>query len=508
MRPIFPAFLCLSLLFCAQQPPRAAPAPAKLPAKSSLRALIVSGGPTPSYNQYAIESNARYLEKLTARAASQRILFADGSKISRTISALEARPDARERAVFAWIFETDDDSQRESQRAATLGRIDGPSTRQSVVQQVQKLAGDSKPGSRALLYFTGHGSAGQKPRAALFGPRTQDDYENTTYALWNGDDFSTRDLGAALANWPAQVPLVLVMVQCHAGGFANLVFQGGDPKNPVWNRDFCGFFASTGERQASGCTSQVDETDYQDFTTHFFAALSGISRGGQAVRGADYDANGAVSLLEAFAWTNLQDNSIDVPVCTSDAYLRSVFPQNSVENWQKVPYSQLLESAAPWQKAMLNGLSKVVGLSGEARIEAALAAHSRVAARAQREESVWPASVDRRATENRVSALQSALKAQFSGLNSPRRSPAFAKAKALALKWLAARPAEVEPLHRALKAWEAAQETDAAREAMLWRFVRAARTVVLQKRLAVEGTAAQKATFARLRASESRNPLL
>jgi hypothetical protein len=51
------------------------------------------------------------------------------------------------------------------------------------------------------------------------------------------------------------------------------------------------------------------------------------------VTGADFDQNGTVSMLEAFAHTGLRDNSIDVPVCTSDQFLRQTLAQKPDRTW-------------------------------------------------------------------------------------------------------------------------------------------------------------------------------
>ncbi|RYG58360.1 hypothetical protein EON80_27215 [bacterium] len=58
-----------------------------------------------------------------------------------------------------------------------------------------------------------------------------------------------------------------------------------------------------------------------------------------------------------------------------------------------------------------------------------------------------------------------------------------------------------------LKKFEGYGVDASSREAMAIRFVRASRTLVLEERLRKEGTPEQKAAFARLRNSESRNPL-
>jgi hypothetical protein len=467
----------------------------------------VSGGPTPDYNQYAIESNARYVEKLTARTSSKRILFADGRKASRTIVAQSGGTKQEAEDVFAWLFDTDPLEAPTTYRASTLSRIDGPANRRAVLQNIGWLAGEAKEGQKSLLYFTGHGSPGQKRRMTFLGPRWSEDVENTTYALWGGSNLSVHEVAGALKNWPKQTPLVLLMVQCHAGGFANLLFEGGDPTKPLLPRDFCGFFAATGDRQASGCTPEVDETDYQDFTTHFFAALSGISRSGKPVTGADYDRNGTVSMLEAMTWTNLNDASIDVPVCTSDAYLRTLFPQSYRPNWMKTPYSTLLKSAAPWQKAALEGLSKQLALSGEGRIEAALQKQKAAAKEMEAEDTPFPISLDETATYAAHSRLKRELQTRFPALKSARASPGFKRARSAAVNYLPSRKADFEVLSRALKLWDRSSEIAYNREAMTWRFVRTTRTLFLEGRLQAEGTKAQKAAFARLRAAENRNPL-
>ena len=62
------------------------------------------------------------------------------------------------------------------------------------------------------------------------------------------------------------------MVQCYSGAFGNLLFQGGDPAAEAVDHDIAGFFATVKEKMAAGCTPAVDERDYKDFSSYFFAA--------------------------------------------------------------------------------------------------------------------------------------------------------------------------------------------------------------------------------------------
>ncbi|HEX8551773.1 MAG TPA: hypothetical protein VF681_09485 [Abditibacteriaceae bacterium] len=451
--------------------------------KPALRALLVAGGPSLEQNEYAIESNARYLESLTKDAAWQRVHFADGKRTSRTIGAVEGAAQSPEALVLDWILDEDTaPTSRTVRRASTLKRIDGPSTEAAILKSVANFTRDAE-NARGLLYFTGHGSTGEN-----------EDTQNTTYAAWGGSELSARELAGVLQKWPEKAPLVLVMVQCHAGGFANLMFEGGDPSNPVWNRDFAGFFAATGDRQSSGCTAEMDERNYQDFTTHFFAALAGRTRDGQRAANADYDRNGAISMSEAFAYANINDRSIDVPVATSDTYLRRIYASSNDSEWTKTPYSQVLQNATPWQRAMLTGLSRELKLSGEGRVRAAWQVFQRVEKEGP-EGEIYNSHPD---VVKRYARLERAFFGRFPQLQ---KSKPTARTRQAALRWLRTQKQDVGYLNRVIR------EGGEVRHALLLRFVRATRTVTLQTRLKANGTPEQKAILARLRTSEGRNPL-
>ncbi len=460
--------------------------------KAPLRTLIISGGPNVEYNQYAIESNARYLEKLTEKSSWRRVYFADGKPNSRTISTIVSTPATQTARALSVILGEDLPGDRVIAQPSALKRIDGSSTKPAVTNVLKAFA-QPKANESGLLYFTGHGSAG--------GSEHRPDYINTTYALWDDNDISEREVASAINNWPATNPLFVVAVQCHSGGFANLIFQDGDPKKPLLNRDIAGFFSSTGQRVAAGCTSEVNERDYQDFTTHFFAALSGISRDGRAINGADYDHNGAVSGSEAFAYANINDLSIDVPVSTSDAYLRALYGQS--EGWKSTSYSQILNGAQPWQKAMLNSLSGTLKLTGETRVKDALVAF----AKSEDPGDDGLTIAQEKSLDARIAKLNSQLVQRYPGLKAQKKSEKYRVAKRSAQTWLAARPAEVSALNDAINKYSRAQNMGEVRKAMMERFVRGCYSVVLGQRVQNEGTPEHQTAFAKLRLAEARNPL-
>ncbi len=463
------------------------------------RVLIVSGGPSADYNQYAIESNARYVASLTNNAKWRHILFADGKPTSKTISTIADTPRTRARAIASWIWDLNAPEDVTEFKAPTLKPIIGPATPDSISQHLAAFTAGKGVGEPELVYFTGHGS----PGSGLGG---REDYINTVYSAW-GDDYSMRQLARSLQASTSSAPLVLVMVQCHSGGFANVMFQDGDPTKPIWNHDFCGFFASIPERMASGCTSQVNERDYQDFTTHFFAALSGVARDGRRITGADYDRNGRVSLDEAYSYAQINDDSIDVPLSTSDAYLRSIFVRESNSDWQKISFSSLNKDASPQQAAVLNQLSTKLGLTGESRLIAAQKLYSNLSKdSAKKDSGDWaiPKGINAAQFNTSYDRLEKLLNVRYPNAA---RLRGVARNRALddATNLIAAHPADLGIVYRAYSLSMSDDDSNDVKEARLLRFLRVGRSIILTKRLQRTGTPDQKAIFARLRTSETRS---
>jgi hypothetical protein len=97
-----------------------------------------------------------------------------------------------------------------------------------------------------LVVFHGSRNAGTQ----IIGERKFSFRRLTTrdFSLWDDDSVSAREVAGALKSWPPNAPLVLVMVQCHAGGFANVLWEGGDPKKPGLEPRFLRIFSLRPER--------------------------------------------------------------------------------------------------------------------------------------------------------------------------------------------------------------------------------------------------------------------
>lgn len=307
----------------------------------SFAALIVGGGPDRHNNQAGIESNVRYVGRLLPAECPRRVLFADGDRSSKSVYC--------------------EGSSHTYYREPQIERIDGPATNAAVKNEITTLGKSlaDQPGTPAMLYFTGHG-----------GGDEDGNYKNNYYCTWKDDQLPVTELAQRIKSIPKTSPIVLIMVECYSGGFANLLFQDGSPTGSMVDRPICGFFAATDYRMSAGCTPEVNEADYKDFTGYFFAALCGVDRLGRPVTGADYNHDGHITMDEAYAYALIHDDSIDTPVCTSDAFLRR-YIKTSDPDCFKYRYSDVLSWATPAQRAALQALQRELELDGSGDMAAA-----------------------------------------------------------------------------------------------------------------------------------------
>ena len=309
------------------------------------RTLIVGGGPSKRYNQVAIESNVRYVGRVLPKEWPLRVLFADGDASAETVR---------------YTPEGGTEGKDDRYRAPQLSRLDGPARLDAVRKEVAALAAAPSK-SPVLLYFTGHGSLAPNLRP-----------DTSQFDLWGRERIIVPELAESLAAFPKDLPVVALMVQCHSGGFAKLIFRNGDPGQGLAQNRVCGFYASIEPRLAAGCTPAVNEAYYRDFTTYFVAALTGQDRLGRKSTGADANKDGKVGMNEAFCWALANDDSIDTPVCTSDEFLRYAVKTTDAEVFA-TPYADVLRWAAPEQRAALESLSASIKLGGEDRLKGAYA---------------------------------------------------------------------------------------------------------------------------------------
>jgi hypothetical protein len=350
-------------------------------ARGSDHILTFGGGPEPSHNQQSLERNILYfrsiLQLLHMDKVPHDIFFADGTSSSRIVQYRDTVPAADDiTSVLASIYDDDADSLTLRFRPAAIPGMAGPSTPPAINKWFDGVGKTLAAHDRLLIYFTGHG--GQPDRRH---PR------DTVLYTWNNSSMAVHEFVAQLDKLDPSVDVTMVMVQCHSGGFANVIYNHGDPAKGLSKYHRCGFFATIPNRPAAGCTPDIDEDDYQEFSTTFFAALAGKTRAGKTIERPDYDHNGVTTLAEAFTYVLLTSDTIDIPMTTSDQYLFDQFPQDDsrfrsrkLANTTPIsdPFSTILAAATPAQKAALEGLSTQLKLDGEDRLAAARLAASDV----------------------------------------------------------------------------------------------------------------------------------
>jgi len=324
--------------------------------------LTIGGGESPTNNQVSLEKNILYLQRFLSDSGlgsmSNDIFFANGKDLGRDIQFVDpTTPPPRVNALLAQVFDREDNLEA-SYRSHSIPGVRGPANRAALGKWFDTEAPKLHEGDRLFIYFSGHGGAGKPAR-------------NTTLALWGEGGMPVKEFISLLDKVDPKVQVVLIMVQCHAGGFADVIFKDAQAGTQMNGSHRCGFFATTPERMAAGCTSDIDEDNYKEYSTYFWAALYGKTRTGQSVRRPDYDADGHISLAEAHAYVQINSDTIDIPLATSDIFLRScskaekgkpdmINAEDDVET--------LLGVSRPDQRAVITELSKQLELKQDTRM--------------------------------------------------------------------------------------------------------------------------------------------
>ena len=285
--------------------------------------LIWGGGYSPSGNQVSLESNVRYFlrvrDKMGLTGFQTRILFADGSDNARDIQFRDPKFLVPETNLLLaemfgstrGIYNQYRNNNLEANGSSSIGELD-------------KWFNDvncSPSDSLNMIYFTGHGGKGDKKEPF-----------NTTAHLWNNQKVKVSDLAKKLDLLPMSQSVILIMVQCYSGGFANFIFKDGNPKKELHQQPRAGFFATTHDRVAAGCTPDIREANYQEYSTKFWEALCGESRVGNQITKPDFNGDGRTSLSEAHAYVIINSKTIDIPIKTSDIFLRKYSELNSTSD--------------------------------------------------------------------------------------------------------------------------------------------------------------------------------
>lgn len=333
--------------------------------------LVVAGGSAAAKNQVSLEKNVLFFRKVledTAPGADLTEYFSSGNADIQSVQFESADGDevpAANRYMARLFGSTRYLNLR--YRRHTLGDVDGITSSANLNRWFDDHEEILESGDRLILYVTAHGGKSADKKKP----------ENTRIHLWNRQTIDVLALQANLKKLPDDVAVVLVMAQCFSGGFAHAIFNDTDPDSGVFDQPVCGFFATVSSRESAGCTADINEENYDEFSSHFWAAIRGETRMGKSVGNCDVDGNGRISFDEAYAYTILTSRNIDIPMKTSGAFLRerSRYRKDNGKKdaqllKQQTSYSKTLELAEPVERAILEGLSGQLGLSGDSRYAA------------------------------------------------------------------------------------------------------------------------------------------
>lgn len=298
--------------------------------KNNLNFLVLAGGGAPDHNEIALEKNVLYfqrtLKELGYNQSRASVYFANGNDGEATIRYI-------------------DDTGNEKFKVPAIPELKGASTLSNLESWVQQAS--KTPTQPILMYFTGHGIPNEK------------DLNNNSLTLWNRQSMSVKQFSTMLDKMPQETPVAVVMAQCFSGSFANFIYTGGDPKRPVALQTRCGFFATIKTLPSVGCTPLVNEADYKDYSSSFFAGLSGKNRIGQPVASADYNKDNKVSYAEAHAFAKVDEQTMDLPISTSESWLQEKASSKDIETILHQPISEIIKTARPEQKYVVNSIVKM-----------------------------------------------------------------------------------------------------------------------------------------------------
>lgn len=323
--------------------------------------LTIGGGNNPTSNQVSLEKNVLLFQQFLAErypnGAPHSIFFADGESSGRDLQFSDPNYQIPKPNQLLARLTRDEDGLHYQYRSHQVPGAHGPSTRAAIERWFQEVGRKLTPQDRLLIYFTGHGGKSADPG-------------NTVIYLWNFEQFTMCEFVGLLDQVPAEVPVVMVMVQCYAGGFANTIFNEGKSAKGATSANRCGFFATVEDQPAAGCTPDIEEDNYKEYSSYFWAAMRGESRTGVPVATPDWNLDGQVGFDEAHAYALLTSDTIDVSIKTSDALLRSI-SRNTGDQPGLVtadaPYQHLIAVATPVDRAVLDGLSEQLGLAAPQR---------------------------------------------------------------------------------------------------------------------------------------------
>ena len=283
---------------------------AATPAMADTRVSLIGGGNTVDHSQVQIEANVGWLQTMfRERDIKTRTYFGAGDTAEPDVAYLAlTKPSSSNTEALP-------NEPRVQFRRHQLPDVSGSTRKPELIEALRRDLASLPAGDDALVIFNGHGGLDRA------------DTRNNYLKLWGDGRMTVSDLESLLDAAPKGVPVRFVMAQCYSGAFAALIYD--DPQTTSGFRsNRCGFMSEAADRLAEGCGLSLDETEFRDYTTYFFAALGGRTRSGEPIeqQQVDRDGDGVISFRESHFYALVSAPSADLSRSTSEQYLEDWAP--------------------------------------------------------------------------------------------------------------------------------------------------------------------------------------
>lgn len=355
--------------------------PASAPARAADPVVIqIGGGDWIGDSQGQIEANVRWLSRILPRvSADVTTYFGAGNSGLPDVAYWDPRLNAGPLSALARVYAGPRDS-RLVTRPNRVPDVAGSTRRDSLVpalaRRLQALPADAE----VFLVYNGHGGL------------NWGDPSTNYLRLWDRTRLTVPEMDRLLDQAPAGATLRFVLPQCYSGAFQGLIDdEGSTGGSQAQTR--CGFFAQSAFAESEGCSLNVDAESFRDYTTTFFAPLTGRTRQGDPLPvDPDGDGDGLLSYREAHLYALRVADSKDIPRSTAEAFLLDWRPWflrwASLSRAEASPYWAVAQDIA-----RRGGLPE--GLGGD---------------------TLRPARTERRAEVDRLSAEMTALAEEMEGV--------------------------------------------------------------------------------------------
>ncbi len=270
--------------------------------------VLINGGGTPRMNFQSHLLHVKELNQMLVDSgippAKITIFSSDGADPGADLAVRDVQPESDFWLLQGTRLEQSLRTQIEYTNSEVGGASLRPATRDALTAWFREAAGTLRPGDTLFLYVTDHGTM------------NKEDTTDNQITLWGEkESISVRELEGLVALLDPGVRVVTLMSQCFSGSFANLMYAravDGVPRGNV-----CGFFSSTADRRAYGCYPENRDKDNVGHSFHFIDAL-----------------NTSQTLRDAHQRVLVTDRTPDVPLTTSDVYLKNVLTAEATARGQ------------------------------------------------------------------------------------------------------------------------------------------------------------------------------